>query len=87
MSTLAVFICFSGMALVARRRQYFFLGAILSSALTTLLFLQLASMLFGATPLVNNVQVRSPDEIHPPMSHLSQCYEGRWVLNSYFFQL
>lgn len=41
------FVCFTGAAILARRREFIFLGGLLASGLTTLIWLQFASALFG----------------------------------------
>lgn len=43
------FVCFSGAAILARRREFLFLGGLLGSGLTTLIWLQFASALFGGS--------------------------------------
>ncbi|XP_074563765.1 bax inhibitor 1-like [Curcuma longa] len=45
--TAIAFACFSGAALVSKRREYLYLGGLLSSGLSVLVWLQLASSLFG----------------------------------------
>jgi hypothetical protein len=45
--TAIAFACFSGAAMVARRREYLYLGGLLSSGLSILLWLQLAGSIFG----------------------------------------
>ncbi|XP_047983464.1 bax inhibitor 1-like [Salvia hispanica] len=41
--------CFSGAAMVARRREYLYLGGLLSSGLSILLWLHVASSIFGGS--------------------------------------
>ncbi|KAL9264483.1 Bax inhibitor 1-like protein [Drosera capensis] len=41
--------CFSMAAMLARRREYLYLGGLLSAGISTLLWLQFASFLFGAS--------------------------------------
>ncbi|KAK3225004.1 hypothetical protein Dsin_004866 [Dipteronia sinensis] len=43
------FACFSAAAMVARRREYLYLGGLLSSGLSMLLWLQFASSIFGGS--------------------------------------
>ncbi|KAG6526227.1 bax inhibitor 1-like [Zingiber officinale] len=45
--TAIAFACFSGAALVSKRREYLYLGGLLSSGLSILVWLQFASSLFG----------------------------------------
>ncbi|CAN6202882.1 unnamed protein product [Urochloa humidicola] len=45
--TAIAFGCFSGAAIVAKRREYLYLGGLLSSALSILLWLQFAASIFG----------------------------------------
>eukprot|EP00252_Welwitschia_mirabilis_P009022 TRINITY_DN212_c0_g1_i2.p1 TRINITY_DN212_c0_g1~~TRINITY_DN212_c0_g1_i2.p1 ORF type:complete len:188 (+),score=13.80 TRINITY_DN212_c0_g1_i2:108-671(+) len=45
--TSLAFACFSGSAVLAKRRQYLFLGGILSSAISVLLWIQIASAFFS----------------------------------------
>lgn len=47
LGSVAVFASFSGAALLAKRREFMFLGGLLSSAVSTMLTLQFFSMLFG----------------------------------------
>uniref|UniRef100_A0A7S2UVY9 Bax inhibitor 1 n=1 Tax=Fibrocapsa japonica TaxID=94617 RepID=A0A7S2UVY9_9STRA len=46
LGTVAIFVCFSGAALVAKRRSYFYLAGILSSATSLLLLTSIAGMFF-----------------------------------------
>lgn len=41
--------CFSGAAMLARRREYLYLGGLLSSGLSILLWLHFASSIFGGS--------------------------------------
>lgn len=43
------FACFSGAAMLARRREYLYLGGLLSSGLSMLMWLQFASAIFGGS--------------------------------------
>ncbi|XP_031484564.1 bax inhibitor 1-like [Nymphaea colorata] len=47
--TSIAFACFSGAAIVARRREYLYLGGLLSSGVSILLWLQFASSIFGGS--------------------------------------
>lgn len=47
--TALAFACFSGAALVARRREYLYLGGLVSSGLSILLWLHFASSIFGGS--------------------------------------
>jgi len=48
-ATSLAFGCFSAAALVARRREYLYLGGLLSSGLSILMWLHFASSLFGGS--------------------------------------
>ncbi|TKY55499.1 Bax inhibitor 1 [Spatholobus suberectus] len=48
-ATSLAFACFSATALVARRREYLYLGGLLSSGLSILMWLHFASSLFGGS--------------------------------------
>ncbi|PSC72482.1 Bax inhibitor 1 [Micractinium conductrix] len=50
--TAGVFACFSAAALLSPRRQYLYLGGILSSVLSTFLMLRLGSFFFGGAALL-----------------------------------
>ncbi|KAJ7952582.1 bax inhibitor 1-like [Quillaja saponaria] len=50
--TSLAFACFSGAALLARRREYLYLGGLLGSGLSMLLWLQFASSIFGGSTAV-----------------------------------
>ncbi|KAG2655676.1 hypothetical protein PVAP13_1KG030300 [Panicum virgatum] len=49
--TAIAFACFSCAAIVAKRREYLYLGGLLSSGLSILLWLQFAASIFAATQL------------------------------------
>uniref|UniRef100_A0A1D1YWS3 Bax inhibitor 1 n=1 Tax=Anthurium amnicola TaxID=1678845 RepID=A0A1D1YWS3_9ARAE len=55
--TALAFGCFSAAALVARRRQYLFLGGLLGSGLSILLWLQFASSIFGSSTAMFNIEI------------------------------
>ncbi|KAH8960114.1 hypothetical protein BDL97_06G114400 [Sphagnum fallax] len=57
LGSVAVFACFSGAALVARRREYLFLGGILSSVVSLMLLLQFSSLIFGRSAFMYNVEI------------------------------
>merc|ERR1712070_813766 len=46
-ATLAVFVCFSGVAIFAKQRSYLYLGSMLGSALMYMSLLSLFNMFFG----------------------------------------
>jgi FtsH-binding integral membrane protein len=56
LATTTIFACFTGAALLARRRSYLYLGGILSSALSALFLLSVVSMFFS-NPLLRSVQL------------------------------
>ncbi|MBA0685415.1 hypothetical protein Goari_013076 [Gossypium aridum] len=47
--TALAFACFSGAAMLARRREYLYLGGLLSSGVSVLLWLHFASSIFGGS--------------------------------------
>ncbi|CAA7406763.1 unnamed protein product [Spirodela intermedia] len=49
--------CFSAAALLAKRRQFLFLGGLLGSGLSILLWLQLASSTFGGSTALYNAEI------------------------------
>ncbi|KAK7309076.1 hypothetical protein RJT34_05525 [Clitoria ternatea] len=51
-ATSLAFACFSGAALVARRREYLYLGGLVSSGLSILLWLHFASSIFGGSTAI-----------------------------------
>ncbi|KAH6559095.1 hypothetical protein KP509_1Z028200 [Ceratopteris richardii] len=55
--TSLIFGCFSGAAILARRRELLFLGGILSSALSLLLWIGTASYLFGGSSIYFSVEL------------------------------
>lgn len=56
--TALAFGCFSAAAMLARRREYLYLGGLLSSGLSILLWLQFASALFGGSTAIFKFEVR-----------------------------
>ncbi|CAI5474397.1 unnamed protein product, partial [Closterium sp. Yama58-4] len=56
-ATAAIFLCFSGAALLARRREYLYLGGFLASAVSTMLALRLASIFFGGSNAVFQIEL------------------------------
>lgn len=55
--TAIAFGCFSAAALVARRREFLFLGGLLASAISILFWLQFASSIFGRSAAMFNVEL------------------------------
>lgn len=49
MGTAIAFACFSGAAMLARRREYLYLGGFLSSGVSILFWLHFASSIFGGS--------------------------------------
>jgi FtsH-binding integral membrane protein len=57
LGSVAIFACFSGAAVFAKRREFLFLGAILSSVVSTMLMLQFGSYIFGGSSAMFNVEL------------------------------
>ncbi|XVF10910.1 hypothetical protein REPUB_Repub07fG0224100 [Reevesia pubescens] len=55
--TALAFACFSGAAMLARRREYLYLGGLLSSGLSILLWLHFASSIFGGSTSLFMIEV------------------------------
>lgn len=55
--TAIAFGCFSGAAIVARRAEFLYLGGLLSSGVSILLWLQLAGSIFGHSVEILKVEV------------------------------
>jgi hypothetical protein len=53
----AIFACFTGAALLAKRREYLFLGGILSSVIGVMAMMQFGSLFFGRGVFMFNVEV------------------------------
>ncbi|KAF8027348.1 hypothetical protein BT93_E0294 [Corymbia citriodora subsp. variegata] len=51
------FACFSGAAMLARRREYLYLGGLLSSGLSMLMWLHFASVLFGGSAAIFKFEI------------------------------
>lgn len=58
MGTAIAFACFSCAAVVAKRREYLYLGGLLSSGLSILLWLQFAASIFGHSTSTFMFEVR-----------------------------
>jgi hypothetical protein len=56
-ATSLAFACFSAAALVARRREYLYLGGLLSSGLSILMWLHFASSVFGGSTALFKFEV------------------------------
>jgi hypothetical protein len=56
-ATSLAFACFSAAALVARRREYLYLGGLLSSGLSILMWLHFASSVFGGSIAIFKFEV------------------------------
>lgn len=56
--TAVAFACFSAAAMLARRREYLYLGGLLSSGLSMLLWLHFASSIFGGSTAIFKFEVR-----------------------------
>lgn len=57
LGTVAIFACFSGAAVFAKRREYLFLGGLLSSLVSTMLMLRFGSLIFGGYSTTFNVEL------------------------------
>ncbi|PKA66338.1 Bax inhibitor 1 [Apostasia shenzhenica] len=55
--TSLAFACFSGAAIVAKRREFLYLGGFLSAFLSVLLWMQFASTIFGQNATMFNVEL------------------------------
>jgi FtsH-binding integral membrane protein len=53
LGTVTVFVCFTLSALIAKRASYLYLGGMLSSAVSLMLYLSIANMFFGSTHIYN----------------------------------
>jgi FtsH-binding integral membrane protein len=56
--TALAFGCFSAAAILAKRREYLYLGGLLSSGLSILLWLHFASAIFGGSAAIFKFEVR-----------------------------
>lgn len=64
----AIFACFTGAALLAKRREYLFLGGILSSVISMMALMQFGSIFFGRSVFMFNVEVR--------FGHITKSFMG-----------
>ncbi|XVF52535.1 hypothetical protein PTKIN_Ptkin05aG0026200 [Pterospermum kingtungense] len=55
--TALAFACFSGAAMLARRREYLYLGGLLSSGVSILLWLHFASSIFGGSTALSMIEI------------------------------
>ncbi|XWS62051.1 hypothetical protein CRYUN_Cryun07bG0177800 [Craigia yunnanensis] len=55
--TALAFACFSGAAMLARRREYLYLGGLLSSGVSMLLWLHFASSIFGGSIAIFKIEI------------------------------
>ncbi|GLU05516.1 hypothetical protein SLE2022_226130 [Rubroshorea leprosula] len=55
--TAVAFCCFSGAAMLARRREYLYLGGLLSSSLSMLLWLHVACSIFGGSTALFKMEI------------------------------
>ncbi|XWS49161.1 hypothetical protein CRYUN_Cryun13aG0140000 [Craigia yunnanensis] len=55
--TALAFACFSGAAMLARRREYLYLGGLLSSGVSMLLWLHFASSIFGGSTAIFKIEI------------------------------
>lgn len=56
--TAVAFGCFSAAAMLARRREYLYLGGYLAAGLSMLFWLQIAGMIFGGSAAIYKFEVR-----------------------------
>lgn len=63
MGTAIAFACFSGAAMLARRREYLYLGGFLSSGVSILFWLHFASSIFGGSVAMFQFEVKVSDPI------------------------
>jgi len=63
-ATSLAFGCFSGAALVSRRREYLYLGGLVSSGLSILLWLHFASSIFGGSTALFKFEVSGYHYFH-----------------------
>lgn len=61
MGTAIAFACFSGAAMLAKRREYLYLGGLLSSGVSILFWLHFASSIFGGSVAMFQFEVKSPN--------------------------
>lgn len=59
MGTAIAFACFSGAAMLAKRREYLYLGGLLSSGVSILFWLHFASSIFGGSVAMFQFEVKS----------------------------
>ncbi|CAH2046100.1 unnamed protein product [Thlaspi arvense] len=57
--TAIAFVCFSAAAMLARRREYLYLGGLLSSGLSMLMWLQFASSIFGGSASIFKFELKN----------------------------
>ncbi|KAH0899241.1 hypothetical protein HID58_048809 [Brassica napus] len=76
--TAIAFICFSGAAMLARRREYLYLGGLLSSGLSMLMWLQFASSIFGGSASIFKFEIP-----HIDMDLVVQLYFGLLIFVGY----
>lgn len=59
MGTAIAFACFSGAAMLAKRREYLYLGGLLSSGVSILFWLHFASSIFGGSVAMFQFEVKA----------------------------
>lgn len=57
LGTSVVFACFTGAALLSKRRSYLYLGGLLSSAMSTLMLMRMATWFFGGQALLFQLEL------------------------------
>lgn len=83
--TSIAFACFSGSAMLAKRREYLYLSGLLSSGVSILLWLDFASFLFGGSTAIFKFEVR--DYWHAYLCHLFSWFSKLKLLYLKFVNL
>jgi len=72
--TALAFGCFSAAAMVAKRREFLYLGGLLSSGISILFWLNFASLLFGQPSAMFNVEVSLAHNLFLILGHFSSLH-------------
>lgn len=57
LGTVSVFLCFSGAAIFSKRREYLYLGGVISSAVSAIMMIRFASFFFGGSASVFQLEL------------------------------